>query len=181
MAVPDAVLVGRARRAYEWGRVRTALRTAAVVAPMVALSLVVCRQYAATAACGSALAAAVLAAAWRGQQLARGMRAGLVAGLVPLLLPLGTCLHLCAGGVCLLAPAVCVGAGIAGGVAIGVLARRRADADAHPARYLLPALIVAALTGSLGCVIAGASGVLGMALGMGIGAAPILWWRARAA
>jgi hypothetical protein len=180
MAVPDAVLVARARRAYERGRLRAALPSVAAIAPMVALSLVVCRQYAATAACGVALGAIVLAAGWRGQEVARGARAGLLAGLGPLLLPLVTCLHLCAGGVCVFVPASCVVAGIAGGVAVGVLARRRAPADAPSGRYLVPALGVAALTGSLGCVIAGTSGVVGMAVGMGLGAAPpILWRRAR--
>jgi hypothetical protein len=38
---------------------------------------------------------------------------------------------------------------------------------------------VAALAGSLGCVIAGVSGIVGMVVGLAIGAVPVLWWPAR--
>jgi hypothetical protein len=176
MAAPEAVLLGRARRAYEVGRLRASLPTVALVGPMVGLSILLCGRYAASACSGVALAAVLAAAAWRGQQFARGARAGLVAGLGPLLLPLALSLHMCAGGVCLLAPTICIAGGLVGGAAVGVRARGRADAG-----YLALALSVAALTGSMGCLIAGASGVLGMAAGMAAGAAPALWWRARAA
>ncbi|HEU0105317.1 MAG TPA: hypothetical protein VFT38_04055 [Vicinamibacteria bacterium] len=174
MAAPEAVLLGRARRAYEVGRLRASLPTVALVAPMVGLSILLCGRYAASACSGVALAAVLAAAAWRGQQFARGARAGLVAGLGPLLLPLALCLHLCAGGVCLLAPSICVAGGLLGGVAVGVRARGRADGSS--AGYLAVALSVTALTGCMGCLIAGVSGVLGMAAGMAAGAAPALWW-----
>jgi hypothetical protein len=176
MAVPESVLAARARRAYEAGRLRAALPAIALAVPMVGLSVVLCDRPSASAACGLALVAVLLAAAWRGRPYARGARAGLVAGLGPLLLPMATCFHLCAGGVCLLAPTACVLAGLAGGVAIGVHARHRVPTGPDAGGYLLAALTVAALVGSLGCVIAGASGVVGMVVGLALGTAPVLWW-----
>lgn len=180
MAASEAVLLGRARRAYEVGRLRASLPTVAVVVPMVALSFVLCERYTATTCGGIALAAVLAAALWRGRHFARGARAGLVAGLGPLLLPLATCFHLCAGGVCLLAPAVCVLAGLMGGAALGLHARHRVPTGPDAGGYLLAALTVAGLVGSLGCVIAGASGVAGMVVGLALGTAPVLWWPARA-
>ena len=177
MAAPEAVLAARARRAYEAGRLRTALPTVAFAIPMIALSLALCDRPAATAGCGLALVAVLAAAAWYGRACARGARAGLVAGLVPLLLPLATCFHLCAGGVCLLAPAACVVAALAGGAALGLYARHRVAADGGG--YLVAALGVAALVGSLGCVIAGVSGIAGMGIGLALGTVPVLWWPAR--
>jgi len=180
MAVPEAVLAARARRAYERGRVLSARLALAVAAPMVGLSLVLCDRPLASAGCGLALAAVLLAAAWRGQPFARGARAGLLAGLGPLLLPLATCLHICAGGVCLLAPTACVVAALLGGAALGLYARHHINASPDASGYLVTALAVAALVGSLGCVIAGVSGIVGMMVGLALGTAPALWWAVRA-
>jgi hypothetical protein len=181
MAVLESVLADRARTAYERGRLRAAVPTVALVVPMVALSIVVVGRAAASLTGGALLAVALLAALWRGQQFGRGARAGLAAGAAAFLLPLATCFHLCAGGTCLAVPSACVAAGIVGGVAVGVLARRRAAAEPRPGAYLAPAIVVAALAGSLGCVIAGAGGVLGMAGAMAAAVAPIIWWPSRTA
>ena len=180
MAVPEAVLSARARRAYEVGRLRTALPAVAFAVPMVALSVALCGRPTASAGGGIALVAALLAAAWRGQPFARGARAGLLGGLGPLLLPMATCFHLCAGGVCLLAPTACVVAALLGGAALGLYARHRIPGGPDAGGYLLAALGVAALVGSLGCVIAGVSGIVGMVVGLVIGTVPVLWWPARA-
>jgi hypothetical protein len=180
MAVPEAVLAARARRAYEMGRLRTALPAIAFAVPMIGLSVVLCDRPLASAGGGIALVAVLLAAAWRGQPFARGARAGLIAGLGPLLLPMATCFHLCAGGVCLLAPTACVLAGLAGGAALGLHARHRVPTGPDAGGYLLAALTIAALVGSLGCVIAGTSGVVGMVVGLALGTVPVLWWPARA-
>lgn len=179
MAVPEAALSARARRAYEMGRLRSALPSLALAVPMVGLSIVLCDRPTASAGCGLALAAVLLAAAWRGQPFARGARAGLVAGLGPLLLPMATCFHLCAGGVCLLAPTACVVAALAGGAALGLYARHRLPGGPDAGGYLSAAMAVAALVGSLGCVIAGVSGIVGMVAGLAIGTVPVLWWPAR--
>jgi hypothetical protein len=163
------------------GRLRAALPTVAFAAPMVGLSVVLCGRPTASAGCGIALVAVLLAAAWRGQPFARGARAGLVAGLGPLLLPMATCFHLCAGGVCLLAPTACVVAALLGGATLGLYARHRIPGGPDAGGYLLAAMAAAALVGSLGCVIAGVSGIAGMVIGFVIGTVPVLWWPARAA
>jgi hypothetical protein len=180
MAVPEAVLSARARRAYEAGRLLSALPAVALAVPMVALSLVLCDRPAATAACGFALVAVLVAAAWRGRPYVRGARAGLVAGLGPLLLPMATCFHLCAGGVCLLAPTACIVAAVIGGATLGLYARHRIPGGPDSGGYLMAAIAVAALVGSLGCVIAGVSGIVGMVVGLALGTVPVLWWPARA-
>ncbi|HEV7502268.1 MAG TPA: hypothetical protein VGQ33_19770, partial [Vicinamibacteria bacterium] len=162
-------------------RVRAALPTVALVAPMVAVSIVVCGRGGASLTCGGLLAVTLLAALWRGQEFARGARAGLAAGAGALLLPLATCFHLCAGGVCLIAPSACVASGVLGGAVIGWRARGRAGMESRAGSYVGPALVVAALAGSLGCVIAGLGGVLGMSAGMAAAVGPALWWPRRAA
>jgi len=179
MAVPEAALSARARRAYEMGRLRSALPAVALVVPMVGLSLALCDRMAASAGCGLALVAVLLAAAWQGRAHARGARAGLVAGLGPLLLPMATGFHLCAGGVCLLAPTACIVAALVAGAALGLHARRHIPASPDAGGYVVTALGVAALVGSLGCVIAGVSGIVGMVIGLAIGTVPVLWWPAR--
>jgi hypothetical protein len=181
MAVPEDVLVQRARAAYERGRVRASLPTLALVAPMVALSVAVCGRAFLSLSCGALLAAVVVAALWRGQDLARGARVGLVAGTGALLLPMATCLHLCAGGVCLMAPSACIAAGVLGGAAVGLLARRGGGGEPFSGASLAAALAVAGLAGSLGCVIAGLGGLVGMGAGMAAAVAPVIWWPSRPA
>ena len=149
MAVPEAVLSARARRAYEMGRLRSALPTVAVAVPMVGLSVLLCERPTASADCGLALVSVLLAAAWRGQPFARGARAGLIAGLGPLLLPMATCFHLCAGGVCLLAPTACVVAALLGGATLGLYARHRVPGRPDASGYLWAAISVAARVTSL--------------------------------
>jgi hypothetical protein len=175
MAAPEAVLQARARSAYERGRLRAALPLTATSVPMVALALLATGRLAATLAGGALLAALLAAASWRGQDFARGARTGLLAGLGPYLLPLATrcTAHLCVDGVCLLYPAVCISGGVLAGLAVVFLARR-AVPRAPSAAYVGAALAVAGLAGSLGCVMAGAVGVFGMAGGLAVGATPLL-------
>jgi hypothetical protein len=182
----EAVLLARARRAYEWGRVRAALPRLLFVAPLTVLSLVACGRYAATGAVSVALALILLACLWQGRQAGRGARAGLLAGLGPLWLPLGVPVsaHACTESSCLLFPLACVAGGILGGLVVWRLGARASCGgvcDASCASYALAALSVAALTGSLGCLVAGLAGVLGMILGMAGGALPLAWHALRRA
>jgi len=75
----------------------------------------------------------------------------------------------------------CIVAALAGGAALGLHARHRVPAGLDGSRYLLAALAVATLVGSLGCMIAGVSGIVGMVVGLALGTVPVLWWPARAA
>ena len=86
-----------AKRAYELGRLRTAVLRAAAVAALVAGA-------AAIAVGGRALAwlpltmLAWMLVEWRGTWLLRGARRGLLAGLAALFLPLSVLRPCCAGG-----------------------------------------------------------------------------------
>jgi hypothetical protein len=162
----------RARRAYEWGRLRGALANAGWVAPMVAVSALTCGHPWTTAGVGLVLALLVTASLWRGGDVGRGVRPGLLAGLAPLLLPAVACGHTCIGGMCVLLPAVCVVGGTLSGLVVSGFAFR-----ALPPRPLVlsSAFVVAGLVGSLGCLLLGLSGVVGMAAGMALGAAPLAW------
>lgn len=180
MAVPEAALIGRARRAYEWGRVRAALPAVAVVVPMVALSLVFCGRGLASVGCGAALAAVLLAAGWRGQDYRRGVRVGLVAGLGPFVMPIAQGgVMFCTSGVCWASPAICVVGGTLGGLMIAAFVLRRRDGAAVSTSFLVTALVTAGLAGSLGCLMLGLIGVLAMGAGLAMGATPALVWSAR--
>jgi len=181
MGVPDRVLAERARAAYERGRLQATLPTVALVLPLAALSIAICGRALASATGGALLAAVLLGALWRGQELARGARAGLAAGAGAVVLPMATCFHLCAGGVCLMAPSACIASGLVGGAVVGLLARRRAATEPHTGAYLGAAVVVAALAASLGCLIAGLGGVVGMTAAMSATVAPVVLWPSRAA
>jgi len=74
---------------------------------------------------------------------------------------------------CLLA---CVVGGCGMGAAVAILARRQ---EQGAGEFLAAGAVVAALTASLGCTLAGAGGVLGMALGTVLAGTPV-WLAARA-
>ena len=172
MAGADTTLERRARRAYEYGRLLHGLRRATLVAPMVALSLLVCGHPTATWVTGGALVAAVVLFEWRGQGFAVGSRVGLWAGLPPLLLPLAVQAtgHLCSPSLCRVYPAMCLLGGILGGV---LLARLGMRSTVH-GTGLAAAALVAGLAGTLGCVIGGLGGFVGLVAGLTLGAAPVL-------
>jgi hypothetical protein len=175
MAIAEGTLQTRARRAYEVGRVLLGLRRAAAVAPMAALSLVACGRPGATCIAAGLLAALVVLLEWRGEGFSRGARVGLLAGIPALLLPVlvRTTIHVCNSTFCVSYSAVCLVAGVAGGALIGVWAVRR---GVH-GRGVAAAGLVAGLAGSLGCLAAGIGGLLGLAVGLGVGALPVITLR----
>jgi hypothetical protein len=164
----------RARRAYELGRLRAALRVALYVAPMTILSLVGCARPGLNAVMGIALLALAVGLLWRGQAYARAASAGLVAGAAPLLIPMfvRSSGHCCIGGACWM---VCMEACIGGGfIAGGIIGFRAMSQRTSRGGFFVAALVVAALAGSLGCVTGGLAGVLGMAAGMLVSGAPLV-------
>jgi len=175
MANAESALYLRARRAYEAGRARLGLRRAAVAVPLLAVSLVCCGRPSASGTTAALLAAAVAVFEWRGLGLGRGARIGLVAGLPALLVPIlvQTAGYACGTSFCALYPGVCGTAGLAGGVLLVIGCRRR---GVEPSG-LAAAGLVAALAGSLGCLVAGLPGLVGLALGLAFGSAPALAWR----
>jgi hypothetical protein len=174
MAPSEIALALRARRAYELGRLRQAARALPVVAAMVGCALLGCGRVPTTIALGALLAAAVVALVWWGRAPGRAVRAGLSAGAAPLLVPLvlRPAGQLCVGGVCLPSCAlVCVATGLAAGAVVALRAARLVE---QRLAFFAAAAAVAALAGSLGCAVAGASGVLGMAAGLAATSLPSL-------
>ncbi len=179
MARSEADIQRRAARAYERGRAAAALRQVAPVALfLVGVPLVTGSGW---AAIGALLALAGALALWRGGLVGRAARAGLLAGLAPLLAPVavGGIGHRCAGcppAAMPLCIAMCVGAGVLAGALLGLLAAR------EPRRlpFAAVALGFAGTAGALGCVFAGAGGLLGLALGLTLGGvAPLVAARSR--
>lgn len=77
-------LARRARRAAEWGRLRSAARIALWVLPCAVLALALSPNRPAVAAIGLALLALTVWLGWRNAEGARAARAGLKLGAVPM-------------------------------------------------------------------------------------------------
>jgi hypothetical protein len=170
-----ALLLARARHAYERGRVWHGMWTSGAVLPMAALSWYACGNPGATAMGATTLVALVAAAVWRGQEAGRGARLGLLAGGPALLscAQVASAGHLCTANVCLLFPVACLLGGVVAGILVGVLAVRRG----LPPLGFFTAVLTAWLAASLGCVMAGPTGIAVLVLGMGFGLTPTLVWR----
>ena len=163
----------RARRSYERGRLAGAAGRSVLLLPVLGAASLCCPSPGAIVAGGAGLFAVVTFCLWRGQEFRLGVRPGLVAGFAPLLLPIlvQAIGHACAPGRCLLFPAVCGLGGLAGGVALGLLAPHPREGRGIP---FVTACLIAGLAGSVGCVLYGLFGLGVMVLGLLLGAGPIL-------
>jgi hypothetical protein len=172
-------LRARARRAYELGRARLGAKAAAASLVIAAIAAGLGRPLLLTASLGAALAILVAALAFRGRASGRAVSTGLWAGSAAMLLPLALSTAGCRmfGEACMrfCLPA-CVAGGLAMGFALATVARRREQGEAE---FLAGGAAVAALTASLGCTLAGAGGIVAMAVGTLLAGAPV-WLAARA-
>ncbi len=160
----------RARRAYERGRWSRSLMAAVAIPPAASLAFVRCAQPLESVVCSVALAALVAALLHRGQDWGRGARTGLVAGLAPFLFPIAI-ETFGSPELCEQLPWFCAAGGLAAGV---VLAARRRAPIADRRAYWTAAGLVTLLAGAVGCWLAGAAGLGGLALGLAAGAVPVL-------
>ena len=177
-----------ALRAYEMGRVRTAIvRAACVSAAVLVIGVVLVGRAAAPWALAPL---AVLALTeWRGGSLSHGARRGALAGLVVLLLPSSILRPCCdatmaATGVCCTMPSVC---GIAG-VFIGVAMQLVWPKERSPRTHVLAGVGVAC--GALSVLSARCAGlfvgeaiglVLGLVAGVATSSAARVWIASRRA
>jgi hypothetical protein len=162
----------RARRAYELGRWRLALRVAPAVLGMLVLSFRVGSHPVLTVLAGATLLGLALAFRWRGQVWGRAVMPGLLAGSAPLVLPplLRSAGHCCIGNTCWsFCMLGCTLGGLLAGVAIGVASAREKEGRL---KFLGAATVLAGLAGSLGCAIVGAAGIAGMALAVILSSLP---------
>jgi hypothetical protein len=170
---PTLMLEARARRAYEMGRLRSALRLAPFVALAAAAAVACGRPLTLACALAGVLLPLTVGLSFAGGAAGRAVVPGLLAGGAALVMPLlvATVGHACIGPACmsLCLPACVLGGGVAG----AVIARTAVVQGSVPA-FLAPALAVAALMGSLGCTISGAAGVIGMLAGVVAAGTPLL-------
>jgi hypothetical protein len=180
MEPSETALLARARRAYERGRLVSALGRAAPLVPVVAWTWSWCRYPSLAALCGATLIALTVALRWRGEVWGRAVGPGLAAGLAPLVLPLlmRGASQVCVGEVCC---PLCLLGCIWGGALAGVLVGRRAASLAKGrARFLAAAGTLALLAGAPACAWAGVIGLVGLLVGFAGGTAPALHARAPA-
>lgn len=164
----------RARAAYERGRTRHAVLGAWPVVALFGIALLLGGRPWAVTAIAIALFAAVVVFLRRGGVAARAVMPGLLGGSLPMLAGLLSCRvpHGCSGAACtdrcLL---VCFCAAALGGAFVARSCRAIA-----PGRRDVLAVggLVAAVTGGLGCVLVGAAGLAGLALGLGAVALPTM-------
>ena len=166
----DGGLRERARRAYERGRLRRALVAGIAIPPVASLAFLQCVRPLPSLAAAGLLSLLVVAMLHRGQDWGRGARAGLVAGLAPFLFPIAV-EGLGSPALCELLPWFCAAGGVVAGL---VLVTRRHVRLENPRAYWIAACLVTLLAGAVGCWIAGAAGLAGLAAGLALGAAPAL-------
>lgn len=173
-------LARRARRAAEWGRLRSASRIGAVVVPLTALAMLISPNRAAVAGVGVALLAAAVALGWLSAEGARAARSGLKLGAIPMTVGLFT---IAVEGWCDPERAVtlcgigCLFAGMfAGGASAWYAVRTQS-----PSRLRVWSQIglVASLTAALGCVGLGLGSALAVLGAVALGAA-VAWVPVRA-
>jgi len=171
----DAISVrARAKSAYERGRLMRGARESAVALLPAGLALFGGTAPRIVLVTAAVLALVVLGLRSRGELYGRAAFVGMTAGLVPLLLPLlmhrsGFC---CIGGMS--CSALCLVACLGGGLFAGALVGFRASAgERMPTRFMMAAGLVALIVGSLGCVVSGAAGVVGLAAALAASAVPV--------
>jgi hypothetical protein len=172
MAANDLALETRARRAYELGRLRSSLRLAPFVLAAGTAAIAAGRPAVLTCTLCGLLLALVAVLSWRGGPMGRAVTPGLVAGSAALAMPLlmATVGHACFGPACMrLGLPACIAGGALAGVVIARTAARQPELS-----FIAAAVGIAALTGTLGCTIAGAAGVAGMIAGAVFAGAPVL-------
>jgi len=167
MVTPEA-LTARGLRAYELGRVRTALRVALVIVPLATLCLIESRGRSAVACMSVLLLAAAVWLRWCDRRGTDAVTTGLLAGSIPLVAGLVVDrldLHCGLSG----ADSFCTTFSILLGAGAGMLiavSQRRTGARASS---VLIAAVVAALAAGLGCVRLGTVGLASMLAGVVLG------------
>ena len=174
-------LQARAKRAYEWARLKRALVHAT---PALAFLMLLSFEGATPVRLALAMALYVSAvfALMVGQGAEEAVLPSLVYGIVPFAVVrlAESSGHVCMGEACIswCLPA-CIAGGIAGGALVGLRGARAKD----PLGYHLASTTMVFLVGAMGCQCAGNAGLLGMASGALMGAAaPIaarLMWARR--
>jgi len=157
---------------YELGRARWASRVLILVGLLLILARLIGRPMPLVVSLGGLLAVGGFGAAMLHDRYARAFRTGVIAGIPAFLLPL------LIRALDLFPPTVgvdpCVPASFLSGIAAGWAVSRLSLDEQHRLAFWTVAVVTTALTGSLGCSVAGGGGVLGMIGGVVAGSAPVV-------
>lgn len=165
----------RARAAYERGRWRRAGLEAWPVLVLGGLATWFGSRPWIAVVLTTILLGAVVVMGHRGRAWRRAIVPGLVAGSLPMVVGLSACHlpHACGGVSCMALCMPLVGlAALLGGL---LVARRslRGSTDGRLAE-VIPAAVLAAITGAMGCIAIGVGGLVGLAVGIALGTVPAL-------
>lgn len=163
------LLARRARRAYELGRLRMALRVGLLVVPAVALGVALSSSRLECACLGALLVAGAIALRWYGRGYDRAVVPGLVAGVLPM------SAGLVGPNLAVIGPETACAVLCAVGLVSGVLLARQAARDARlDAKRWLVGVAVAGLMAVMGCLGHGFEAVFGLLLGAVVVAAHVV-------
>src|SRR6266851_735571 len=166
----------RARRAYEWGRLRHGAAKAWPALLLTAVSSWLCHEPGLSVAIGAGLFALATGLVWYGRIAAQAARAGLTAGMAAFAVPVAA-FYWCSAPYCSTLTAMLI---INGGCGLGIGVLLNIESTRLPTQrnvFLLFASVVAALSGMLGCVLFGPIGLAGMAAGILLSTAPVAIYR----
>ena len=169
-SIEIAQLQQRARRAYEFARLRRAALGMAPVVVIVALATCFTHRPESALMFGAVAVLAGVIMLWFGREPQKAVLPGIAAGVVPLALALcANYVHSCGMHGCstLCVPACALG-GVVAGLAIASVGNQR---RAGPV-FWLSASALALLIGAMGCSCIGYSGVAGLGLGFAAGTVP---------
>jgi hypothetical protein len=169
----DAQIERRARWTYELGRIRWASHVLLFALPLLVVARLIHRPLPLILGIGGALCALSLVLAVVHERYRRAILAGILAGVPALILPFAAQ----SLGMVQVGPAVfdpCIPACFISGVLAGAFVAGRAAGESRSPSFWFAALAVTALTGALGCSVAGSAGVLGLVAGVAVGATPVL-------
>jgi len=169
---PDEFMV-RARRAYEWGRLRHALARGWPAVLMTAASSGICHEPGKSIAIGAVLFALATGLVWYGRAAAQAADAGMNAGLAAFALTVGA-FHLHAHPSHAEVLIINGSTGLAVGLWLSVESARQAT---HRDLFLLFSTAVATLCGMLACIVFGQIGLAGMVVGAFASSAPVVIYR----
>jgi hypothetical protein len=172
----EGALLRRSRWMYELGRARWASRLLLVLLPLLLVARLIGRPAVLILALGGILATAGFGLSMLHDRYARAVRIGVLAGVPAFLLPLliRSLDLMPLGAIAGTIGDPCVPAAFLSGVAAGWMVSRRAADEDHLLLFWAVAVATTALTGSLGCSVAGGGGVVGMIAGVLAGSAPVV-------
>jgi len=168
----------RARRAYERGRLRSAVRSSWPVVALAGVCLFTGVPSQLVLPVAIVHLAVVVALLQRGHGATRAIPIGWLAGSLPLLVALLGCRvpHACGGPSCM---GWCLPACLAASLVAGMVVVRRAMRRPEDARVLGIATLVAALTAGMGCMVLGVGGAIAMLFGLALVTGPAVLVAAR--